>query len=57
VGHVARYIRREAVLSSQIEGTQSALESVAFAIVNKLVAQLARLGLLDELTGGHRNRV
>src|SRR6266511_1772063 len=39
---VAMYVRREAVLSSQIEGTQSTLEDLLFVELEPSVADMSR---------------
>ena len=65
------YVRKEAVLSSQIEGTQSSLQDVMAAeakilspdrprdvdeVVNDLVSRFVASGILTEITGQSRNR-
>jgi Fic family protein len=58
------YVRREAVLSSQIEGTQSSLSDlllfesgVTFPTATKGINALLELGIVGEVTSQRRNRV
>ena len=48
---VAMYVRYEAVLSSQIEGTQS-----TYSTANRLIAQFTSLGILREVNTQRRNK-
>jgi len=63
-------VRREAVLSSQTEGTQSSLADLllfendfcqrtglSFPTATKRIDKLMNLGIVKERTGGRRNRV
>ena len=50
------YMRKETVLSSQIEGTQREWLALTPAGANQIVSRLQGVGLLCEITGYARNR-